>query len=231
MFNRILMLASFALPAFAAAQDPATPATATTPLPAPAAPVAAPAGPRVALHTTLGDIVLELDPAKAPKSVENFLQYVKDGHYNGTVFHRVIDNFMAQGGGFTADLQQKPTRAPIQNEANNGLSNLRGTVAMARTSDPHSAAAQFFINLVDNPRLDYVSDQNSFTWGYAVFGKVVEGMETVDKIRAVETGPQGPFAQDVPKVAVVIERAEVLSAAPAAATPPPATPPAAPAGG
>jgi peptidyl-prolyl cis-trans isomerase A (cyclophilin A) len=229
MFKRILMLAGFALPAFAAAQDPAAPAT-TTPLPAPAAPVAAPAGPRVALHTTLGDIVLELDAAKAPKSVENFLQYVKDGHYNGTIFHRVIDNFMAQGGGFTADLQQKPTRAPIQNEANNGLSNLRGTVAMARTSDPHSAAAQFFINLVDNPRLDYVSDQNSFTWGYAVFGKVVEGMETVDKIRAAETGPQGPFAQDVPKVAIVIERAEVLAAAPPAAAPA-AVPPAAPSGG
>lgn len=185
------------------------------------------ADPQVDLKTSAGTIRVELYPAKAPKSVENFLQYVKDGHYNGTIFHRVIDNFMAQGGGFTADLQRKPTRAPIQNEANNGLSNLRGTIAMARTSDPNSAAAQFFINLVDNPRLDFVSDQNSFTWGYAVFGKVVEGMETVDKIRALETGPQGPFAQDVPKVAVVIERAEVL-AAPAAAA---ATPAPAPAGG
>jgi peptidyl-prolyl cis-trans isomerase A (cyclophilin A) len=222
MFNRFLLLAGLALPAFAAAQDPAP--TATTPLPAPAAVPAAPAGPRVALHTSLGDIVLELEAAKAPKSVENFLQYVRDGHYNGTIFHRVIDNFMAQGGGFTADMQQKPTRAPIQNEANNGLSNLRGTVAMARTNDPHSAAAQFFINLVDNPRLDHVNDQSGHTWGYAVFGKVVQGMETVDKIRALETGPQGPFTQDVPKTAVVIESAEIL---PAAA----AEPAAAPAGG
>ena len=224
MFKRLLLLAGLTLPALALAQDTAAPAAAT-----PAAPVAAPAvvGPRVALNTNLGKIVLELDPAKAPKSVENFLQYVKDGHYNGTIFHRVIDNFMAQGGGFTADLQQKPTRAPIQNEANNGLSNLRGTVSMARTSDPHSAAAQFFINLVDNPRLDYVSDQNGFTWGYAVFGKVVEGMETVDKIRAIPTAAQGPFARDVPTSAVVIESAEVL---PAAAAAPAAEPAPAPAG-
>nr|WP_246387834.1 peptidylprolyl isomerase [Chiayiivirga flava] len=163
------------------------------------------------MRTTAGDIVIELDPGKAPVSSENFLQYVRDGHYNGTIFHRVIDNFMVQGGGFTADLQQKPTRAPIKNEANNGLSNLRGTVAMARTNDPNSAAAQFFINVVDNPRLDYVSDQNGFTWGYAVFGKVVEGMDVVDKIRAVETGPQGPFARDVPKQTITVERAEVLA--------------------
>jgi peptidyl-prolyl cis-trans isomerase A (cyclophilin A) len=213
MFKRLFLLAGLALPTLVPAQETVPPATTPVAVPAAAAPVA---GPRVKLHTSQGDILLELDPVKAPKSVENFLQYVKDGHYNGTTFHRVIDNFMAQGGGFTADLQQKPTRAPIQNEANNGLSNLRGTVAMARTSDPHSGAAQFFINLVDNPRLDYVSDQNGFTWGYAVFGKVVEGMETVDKIRAIETGPQGPFARDVPKVAVVIESAEVLGA-PAAA--------------
>jgi cyclophilin family peptidyl-prolyl cis-trans isomerase len=175
------------------------------------------ADPQVDMKTSAGTIRIELYPAKAPKTVENFLQYVKDGHYNGTIFHRVIDNFMAQGGGFTADLQQKPTRAPIKNEANNGLSNLRGTVAMARTSDPHSAAAQFFVNVVDNPRLDFVSEQNGFTWGYTVFGKVVEGMDTVDKIRAVETGPQGPFARDVPKTAVVIESAELLPAAAAAA--------------
>jgi peptidyl-prolyl cis-trans isomerase A (cyclophilin A) len=219
MFKRLLMLAGLGLPVLALAQESAAPArTEALPAPAAAAPATA-AGPRVALHTTQGDIVLELDAAKAPKSVENFLQYVKDGHYNGTIFHRVIDNFMAQGGGFTADLQQKPTRAPIQNEANNGLSNLRGTITMARTTDPHSAAAQFFINLVDNPRLDYVSDQNGYTWGYAVFGKVVEGMETVDKIRAIETGPQGVFARDVPKVAIVIEKAEIL---PATAAPAPA---------
>jgi peptidyl-prolyl cis-trans isomerase A (cyclophilin A) len=213
MFKRFLMLAGLALPTLGLAQE----TTVAVPAPATTAAPAAPAGPRVALHTNQGDIVLELDPVKAPKSVENFLQYVKDGHYNGTIFHRVIDNFMAQGGGFTADLQQKPTRAPIQNEANNAVSNLRGTVAMARTSDPHSGAAQFFINLVDNPRLDYVSDQNGFTWGYAVFGKVVEGMETVDKIRAIPTGPQGPFARDVPQTAVVIESAELLPAAAVAA--------------
>jgi cyclophilin family peptidyl-prolyl cis-trans isomerase len=206
---RFLMLAGLALPVLTLAQE-AAPATAATPE------AAAVAGPRVALKTNLGNIVLELNEAKAPKSVENFLKYAKDGHYNGTVFHRVIDNFMAQGGGFTADLQQKPTRAAIQNEATNGLSNLRGTIAMARTSDPHSAMAQFFINLVDNPRLDYVSDQNGFTWGYAVFGKVVEGMDTVDKIRAIETGPQGPFARDVPKTPVVIESVEILPAAAAA---------------
>lgn len=232
MFKRILVLAGLALPALGLAQD-AAPA-ATQPVAVPPAVAAPAAGPRVALHTNMGDIVLELDPAKAPVSVENFLQYVRDGHYNGTIFHRVIDNFMAQGGGFTADLQQKPTRAPIKNEANNGLSNLRGTVAMARTSEPHSAAAQFFINVVDNPRLDFVSEQNDFTWGYTVFGKVVEGMETVDKIRAVETGPQGPFARDVPKTAVTIESAEILAApaaaAPAAA-PAPAETPAAPASG
>jgi peptidyl-prolyl cis-trans isomerase A (cyclophilin A) len=215
MFNRLFVLAGLCLPVLASAQETAPAATApTTP-----AEATAPAGPRVALRTSQGEIVLELDPVKAPKSVENFLQYVKDGHYNGTIFHRVIDNFMAQGGGFTADLQQKPTRAPIQNEANNGLSNQRGTITMARTTDPHSAAAQFFINLVDNPRLDYVSDQNGYTWGYAVFGKVVEGMETVDKIRAIETGPQGVFSRDVPKVAIVIEKAEIL---PATAAPAPA---------
>lgn len=214
MFKRFLMLAGLSLPLLAPAQETALPDPATTPVAAPAA-----AGPRVLLRTNLGEITLELDAAKAPKSVENFLQYVRDGHYNGTIFHRVIDNFMAQGGGFTADLQQKPTRAPIQNEANNALSNMRGTVAMARTSDPHSAAAQFFINLVDNPRLDYVSDQNGFTWGYAVFGKVVAGMDVVDKIRVIETGPQGPFARDVPKTPVVIESAEVLAAAPAAEIP------------
>lgn len=225
MFQRLIILAGLTLPAIAPAQEAATAAApATAPATTPTTPTAA--GPRVALRTNQGDIVLELDPAKAPKSVENFLQYVKDGHYNGTIFHRVIDNFMAQGGGFTADLQQKPTRAAIQNEANNGLSNLRGTVAMARTNDPHSAAAQFFINLVDNPRLDYVSDQNGFTWGYAVFGKVVEGMETVDKIRAIPTGPQGPFQRDVPTTAIVIEKAEVLAPAAAPAAPAPATPPA-----
>jgi cyclophilin family peptidyl-prolyl cis-trans isomerase len=162
------------------------------------------------LRTNLGAITLELMPDKAPKSVENFLQYVRDKHYDGTVFHRVIDGFMIQGGGFTADLRQKPTRAPIANEANNGVSNARGTVAMARTNDPNSATAQFFVNVVDNQRLDFVSAENGFTWGYAVFAKVIAGMEVVDAIRKVETGPGGPFPKDVPKTPVVIEAAEIL---------------------
>lgn len=210
MFLRNLLIAGLMLPTLALAQDTGS-ATETVAAESEAA-AAAPA-PRVALHTNLGDIIIELDPVKAPLSSENFLTYVKDGFYNGTVFHRVIDNFMAQGGGYTADLQQKPTRAPIRNEANNGLSNLRGTIAMARTGDPHSANSQFFINLVDNPRLDHVNEQSGMTWGYAVFGKVVEGMDVVDKIRAIPTGGQGPFRTDVPTQAVVIERAEVLEPA------------------
>ena len=226
MILRSLILAGLILPAAALAQAPAPSADAAAPqhVAAPAAP-----SPRVTLHTNLGDIVIELAQDKAPLSTENFLTYVKDGFYNGTVFHRVIDNFMAQGGGYTADLQPKPTRAPIKNEANNGLSNVRGSVAMARTGDPNSATAQFFINLVDNPRLDYVSDQNGMTWGYAVFGNVVEGLDVVDKIRAIPTGGQGPFRTDVPTQPVVIERAEVLVAptAPAAPVAPSTTEPAA----
>ena len=209
MMLRSLLLTSFFMPALALAQSAPT-ASASEAASSETAVVTV--NPRVALHTNLGDIILELDAAKAPLSTQNFLAYAKDGFYNGTVFHRVIDNFMAQGGGYTTDLQPKPTRASIQNEANNGLSNLRGTVAMARTNDPHSANAQFFINLVDNPRLDYVSDQNGMTWGYAVFGKVVEGMDVIDKIRAIPTGGQGPFRTDVPTQTVVIERAEVLAA-------------------
>ncbi|MEO8672684.1 MAG: peptidylprolyl isomerase [Tahibacter sp.] len=170
------------------------------------------ANPHVVLHTSMGDITIELYPDKAPKSVENFLQYTKDGFYNGTIFHRVINTptpFMIQGGGFTKDLTQKKTRAPIHNEANNGLSNLRGTVAMARTGDPHSATAQFFINLVDNKRLDFVSEQSGMTYGYCVFGKVIGGQDVVDKIKVVETAPQGPLPADVPKTAIVIEKAEL----------------------
>ncbi|MBK9493716.1 MAG: peptidyl-prolyl cis-trans isomerase [Xanthomonadales bacterium] len=196
------LFAAFVACADAQTEAPVAPATS-------ASEVALPANPRVALTTSLGQIVIEVDPVKAPKSAENFLTYVKDGHYAGTIFHRVIDNFMVQGGGFTADLQLKPTRPAIENEANNGLSNLRGTVSMARTNEPHSATAQFFINVVDNPRLDFVSEQNGL-WGYAVFGKVVEGMDVIDKIRALETGAQGPLPRDVPKQAVVIEKAEVL---------------------
>lgn len=158
---------------------------------------------KVRLNTSAGDIVLELYADKAPKSVENFLQYVRDKHYDGTVFHRVIDGFMIQGGGFTADLQQKPTRAPIPLEASNGLKNDRGTVAMARTPNPNSATAQFFINLVDNNALNAPSPDGH---GYAVFGKVKSGMDVVEKIRGVAVGNQGPH-QNVPKTPVTILKA------------------------
>lgn len=161
----------------------------------------------VTLHTNAGDITLELDAAKAPKTTANFVDYVKSGHYNGTIFHRVINNFMIQGGGFTSDMKQKPTKAPIQNEANNGLKNLNGTIAMARTSDPHSASAQFFINVKDNDFLDY-RNESVQGWGYAVFGKVTKGMDIVNKIKVVKTGNKGGH-QDVPLEAVVIETAEV----------------------
>ncbi|MEA9599855.1 peptidylprolyl isomerase [Polynucleobacter sp. AP-Sanab-80-C2] len=163
---------------------------------------------KVLLKTNQGDITLTLDAAKAPKSVANFLQYVKSGHYDGTIFHRVINNFMIQGGGMTAGMKQKPTGAEIENEANNGLKNELGTVAMARTSDPHSATAQFFINVNDNEFLNHTA-QNAQGWGYAVFGKVTEGMDVVDTIRKVKTGNSG-FHQDVPAEDVVIEKASVL---------------------
>jgi len=172
---------------------------------APAAAKAA-AGPRVALETSEGRVVIELDPQRAPKSTANFLQYVKDKFYDGTIFHRVIANFMIQGGGFTADMKQKPTRAPVVNEASNGLKNVRGTIAMARTSDPNSATAQFFINVVDNAMLDAPNPDGH---GYAVFGQVVEGMEVVDKIRAVATTSAGPF-QNVPASPVLIKTAVVV---------------------
>ncbi|MDL2337369.1 MAG: peptidylprolyl isomerase [Pseudomonadota bacterium] len=161
---------------------------------------------KVNVTTSLGDIVLELDATKAPKTVDNFLQYVKSGHYNGTVFHRVIENFMVQGGGFAADMKEKPTRAPIALESHNGLSNLRGTVAMARTMDPNSATAQFFINVKDNDFLNAANSRDGN--GYAVFGKVVSGMDVVDRIRSVKTGTKGPF-QDVPLEPVLIIKAVV----------------------
>ena len=167
------------------------------------------ANPMVEMKTNQGEIVVEVFADKAPKSAENFVQYVKDGHYNGTVFHRVIDGFMIQGGGFDADMKQKSTRSPIENEAKNGLKNERGTLAMARTADPHSASSQFFINLVPNTFLDYPSRDG---WGYAVFGKVVKGMDVVDKISKVATGNRG-FHQNVPVEAVVVESARVLEAA------------------
>lgn len=164
--------------------------------------------PQVKLETSLGDIVVELNAEKAPVTVANFLSYVNDGFYNGTIFHRVIGHFMIQGGGFDEDFQQKQTKAPIENEADNGLSNERGTLAMARTNDPHSATAQFFINVVDNDFLDFKGKAPS-GWGYAVFGKVVEGMDVVDKIREVKTGMRGPH-QDVPVDDVVIIKASEL---------------------
>jgi cyclophilin family peptidyl-prolyl cis-trans isomerase len=172
------------------------------------APGALAANPQVDLKTSLGTIRLELFPEKAPKTVENFLQYVKDGHYNGTIFHRVIDGFMIQGGGFDKSMRQKPTRAPIPNEAKNGLKNDLGTVAMARTSAPHSASSQFFINVKNNDFLNAASAQDG--WGYAVFAKVVSGMDVVMKISKVQTGNAGGMG-DVPREAIVIESAALVA--------------------
>jgi cyclophilin family peptidyl-prolyl cis-trans isomerase len=164
---------------------------------------AADTNPQVKVDTSQGSFVLELYPDKAPTTVANFLDYVNSGFYNGTIFHRVIDGFMIQGGGFTEDYARKQTNAAIMNEADNGLKNKRGTIAMARTSEPHSATSQFFINVKDNDFLDH-SAKTPTGWGYAVFGKVIKGMDTVDKIRKVETGPGGPFPKDVPRQPVVI---------------------------
>jgi peptidyl-prolyl cis-trans isomerase B (cyclophilin B) len=161
----------------------------------------------VVLHTNHGDITLELDEKRAPKTVANFLDYVRSGHFDNTMFHRVIDGFMVQGGGFGPGLKQKPTRAPIDNEAANGLKNSRYSVAMARTNDPHSATAQFFINVADNEFLNHKSP-DARGWGYCVFGRVVKGTEVVDRIKAVPTGDRG-MHQNVPKDDVVIERAEI----------------------
>lgn len=162
----------------------------------------------IELHTNKGKIVLSLQAEKAPKTVENFISYVKDGHFDGTIFHRVINGFMIQGGGFDQDMHQKPTRDPIDNEAANGLKNKAYTVAMARTNDPHSATAQFFINVSDNDFLDFKSPSGG-GWGYAVFGEVTEGREVVDAIKSVKTANKG-FHQDVPVEAVVIEKAVVV---------------------
>ena len=159
---------------------------------------------QVDLETSAGTIRVELDDEKAPETVKNFLTNVENGHYDGTVFHRVIKDFMIQGGGFDQRLEKKPVSAPVQNEADNGLKNERGTVAMARTSDPHSATAQFFVNTVDNKFLDHQA-KDAQGWGYAVFGKVTEGMDVVDKIKDVKTGSNGPFAKDAPNELVVIQ--------------------------
>lgn len=217
MFKVLLATLLLALPLSLAAQTSTPPAGAST-----AASAAAP-NPRVLLHTSQGDITLELFPDKSPKSVANFLQYVRDGFYDGTTFHRVIAGYLIQGGLYTRDLTQKRTRAPIPAEADNGLTNLRGTIAVARGADPDSGTAQFFINLVDNRRLDYVSNQSGLTWGYTVFGKVVEGMDVIDRIAALPTRAQGPFVGDVPNPLVIIERASVVGEeAPAGAASAPA---------
>jgi peptidyl-prolyl cis-trans isomerase B (cyclophilin B) len=168
----------------------------------------------VKLHTNFGTITLELDAAKAPDTVANFLQYVRDGFYDNTIFHRVIDGFMVQGGGFTADMEQKETRAPIQNEAHNGLRNMAYTIAMARTPNPHSATAQFFINVKDNSFLDF-TEPSPRGYGYCVFGQVTEGRDVVDRIKKVQTGNHAGH-QDVPVEPVIIERAELIEDAPAA---------------
>ncbi|MBW7859741.1 MAG: peptidyl-prolyl cis-trans isomerase [Rhodocyclaceae bacterium] len=162
----------------------------------------------VKLHTNHGTITLELDADKAPETVKNFLSYVEAGHYDNTLFHRVINGFMIQGGGFEPGMKQKPTREPIQNEANNGLKNLSGTIAMARTQAPHSATAQFFINVADNDFLNYRTPDLQ-GWGYCVFGRVTDGMDVVDRIRSAKTGSSG-FHQDVPAEDILIERAEIV---------------------
>lgn len=165
--------------------------------------------PIILMKTSMGDIKLELNTQKAPKTVDNFLSYMQDGFYDGTIFHRVISNFMIQGGGFTPDMKQKATKPPIVNEASNGLKNLRGTIAMARTSEINSATSQFFINVVDNPFLDH-RDETPKGFGYAVFGKVIEGMDVVDKIKEVETTTKG-YHENVPVEPVVIESIKVVN--------------------
>ena len=210
MFKSLLAALFLTLPLALSAQTAAP--TAKTPAPRAAA------APQVLLHTSQGDITLELYPDKAPKSVANFLQYVRDGFYAGTLFHRAIPGYLVQGGLYTRELQPKRTRPAIASEADNGLSNLRGTLAVARGADPSSGTSQFFINLVDNRRLDFVGTQSGLTWGYAVFGKVIKGMDVIDKIAALPTRALGPFAGDVPNPLVVIEGAHVIGEQAPAAT-------------
>jgi len=220
---KYLLTALFLLAApLAMAQTAKPPATPTASAPAAA-------NPQVTLHTSQGDITLELYADKSPKSVANFLRYVHEGFYAGTAFHRVIPGYLVQGGLYTTELQPRRTHSPVPSEADNGLSNLRGTVAVARGADPNSGTSQFFVNLVDDRRLDYVGNQSGLTWGYTVFGKVIKGMDVVDKIAALPTHAQGPFAADVPTPLVVIESANVVGEeAPAApsttAKPAPVTP-------
>ena len=174
-------------------------------------PVLAEDRPRIMLQTNIGDIVLELDKERAPTSVKNFMGYVDSGFYDNTLFHRVIEGFMVQGGGFTGEYMRKQTKAPIRNEANNGLKNRAYTVAMARTNAPHSATSQFFINTVDNTNLDHTAPTGR-GWGYAVFGRVIEGFEVVDTLGSVPTGSDGPFPRDVPKDPIYIQSATVMGA-------------------
>jgi cyclophilin family peptidyl-prolyl cis-trans isomerase len=226
----MISIPSIALAALVAIAPPPAPASPTTAAP-PTAPPAAPTTVFVQMTTSQGPFILELDQARAPITVENFLEYVRSGHYDGTVFHRVIPTFMIQGGGFDTEKRQKRTGAPIRNEGDNGLSNRRGTIAMARTNDPNSATAQFYINVVDNPALDTQPGRP----GYAVFGKVVRGMEVVDRIRVVPTGtsmattPQGNAPmQNWPTETVEIVKAEILPELPAETPKAPATPAAPP---
>lgn len=197
MMRTLLSLLLFVALPLAAEEtpEPAAPETPTT------------ENPVVILHTNFGPITVELFEQDAPKSVANFLHYAREGHYNGTLFHRVIDNFMVQGGGFDADFNQKPVAEPIENEADNGLENSRGTLALARTNDPHSATSQFFINVVDNTFLNHRNKMSGQTWGYAVFGQVTEGMDVVDRIKVVETTSRG-MHRDVPAEPVILERVE-----------------------
>ncbi|HZX71566.1 MAG TPA: peptidylprolyl isomerase [Rhodanobacter sp.] len=216
MLKYLLVAALLILPPGVAAQTAKPASNDSTPVAA---------EPQVLLHTSEGDLTLELYPDKAPKSVANFLQYVRDGFYDGTVLHRVIPGYLVQGGLYTRELQPKRTRPAIPSEADNGLSNLRGTVAVARGVDPNSGTAQFFFNLIDNRRLDFVGNQSGLTWGFAVFGKVIKGMDVLDKIAALPTRALGPFAGDVPDPLVVIESARILNeeapaSAGSAATPP-----------
>lgn len=201
----------------------ATVIPAVVPVPSPAQAIKPPAAgaPRVLLVTSMGEITIELDAAAAPASVENFLSYAREGHYNGTIFHRAIPGLLVQGGAFTPDLQQKPSRAPVASEAGNGLSNRRGTLAAARDRGVvDSATAQFFFNVADNPKFDQTDPGSAYTAGYTVFGRVLQGLEVVDRIAAVPTQKQGPFPAWVPVVPVVIERVQILESAPAAAPAP-----------
>jgi peptidyl-prolyl cis-trans isomerase A (cyclophilin A) len=194
-------------------------AIAQTAKPAATPAVAPAANPTVIVHTSEGDITLELFADKSPKSVANFLRYVHEGFYAGTVFHRAIPGYLIQGGLYTSELQPRRTHSPVASEADNGLSNLRGTIAVARGADPNSGTSQFFINLVDDRRLDYVGNQSGLTWGYTVFGKVTKGMDVVDKIASLPTRALGPFAADVPNPLVVIAGVEVVGeASPASAS-------------